>query len=81
MGGARLRGAFTVLPPGGELILLGELCARVDGDVEVGEPCVVAAWPLGIEGRKRFAGTAVLASSGAPVATARATWIEMPAAR
>ena len=74
-------GAFAVLPPDDGLILLGELCARLDGSVEVGERCVVVAWPLGVDGRKRFAGTAILSASGAAVAVARATWIELPAAR
>jgi hypothetical protein len=74
-------GAFSIMPPEDKLILLGELCARLDGAVEVGERCVVVAWPLGGEGRKRFAGTAILSASGAPVAMARATWIEIPAAR
>lgn len=70
-------GAFAVMPPSG-LILLGELHARLDSAVKVGEPCVVAAWPLGVEGRKHFAGTAVF-SSERLAAMARATWIEVPA--
>ena len=71
-------GAFTIHTPAEEMILLGELCARVDGSVSVGERCVVIAWPLGIEGRKRFAGTAIVSASGATVAAARATWIAIP---
>ena len=59
---------------------LGELSARLDGDVVVGERCVVVAWPIGIDGRKRYAGTAVYSGSGARVATAKATWIELRAA-
>jgi len=74
-------GAFAVLPAGSDPILLGELSARLDSDVVIGEECVVVAWPLGIEGRKRYAGTAIYSGSNAPVAVARATWIEIPAAR
>jgi len=70
-------GGFAIMPPEDQLILLGELCARLDGDVKVGERCVVVAWPLGVEGRKRLAGTAILSASGVPVAMARATWIEV----
>ena len=70
-------GSFAIMPPEDQLILLGELCARLDGDVKVGERCVVVAWPLGVEGRKRLAGTAILSASGVPVAMARATWIEV----
>ena len=35
-------GAFAVMPDGDQPIILGELCARLDGDVAIGEPCVVA---------------------------------------
>lgn len=59
------------------LMLLGTLTARVDGCVAVGEPCVVAGWALGAEGRRRLAGTAVYAADGACVARAAATWIEL----
>ena len=39
---------------------------------------VVAAWAIGAEGRKHFAGTALYSAAGMPVAVARATWIEIP---
>jgi hypothetical protein len=74
-------GAFAVMPAGIDPIVLGELSARLDGDVVIGEKCVVVAWPLGIEGRKRYAGTAIYSGSNAPLAVARATWIEIPAAQ
>jgi hypothetical protein len=68
-------GAFAVMPDAGQPIILGELCARVDSVVAIGEPCVVVAWSLGAEGRKRFAGTALYSAAGVPIAVARATWI------
>ena len=72
--------AFAVLPiPEGTTIVLGELCARVDGELLPNEKCVVIGWPLQIDGRKRFAGSAVFSASGHPVAVGRATWIEVPA--
>ncbi len=72
-------GGFSVLPvPEGKAILLGELWARIDGAVAAGERCVVVGWSLGIEGRKRLAGSAVYSEAGKPVAVARATWIEVP---
>ncbi len=72
-------GAFAVWPaPGSVAIVLGELCAELVGSVRVGEPCVVLGWPLGKEGRKRFAGSAIFASDARLVARARATWIEVP---
>lgn len=70
-------GAFAALPVGEQPVLLGELCARLDGDVAIGERCVVAAWVIGSEGRKHFAGTALFNAAGAAVAVARATWIEI----
>ena len=70
-------GGFAVMKPGGKLIVLGELCARIDGSVRPGERCVVAGWEIGREGRKRHAGTAVYSADGEPVAVARATWIEL----
>src|SRR5437867_1123801 len=55
-------GAFAVLPvPEGKAILLGELCSNVVGNLLPGEQCVVIGWGLGIDGRKRFAGSAVFA--------------------
>jgi hypothetical protein len=72
--------AFAVLPiPEGKAIVLGELCARIDGNLLPNEKCVVIGWPLQIDGRKRFAGSAVFSSSGKSVAVGRATWIEVPA--
>jgi hypothetical protein len=72
--------AFAVLPiPEGKAIVLGELCARIDGNLVPNEKCVVIGWPLQIDGRKRFAGSAVFSGSGQSVAIGRATWIEVPA--
>ena len=42
---------------------------------DVGERCVVVGWPLGEEGRKLYAGTALYGEDGRPLARARATWI------
>ncbi len=75
-------GGFAVLPPVGDVaVVLGELCAAIDGEVAAGEPCVVTAWPLGVEGRKHLAGSAVYGEDGRRVAGARAVWIAVPLAR
>lgn len=72
-------GAFAVLPSKADVaIVLGELCASIVGDVLPNERCVVTGWPLGVEGRKRLAGSAVYAEDGRLVALARAVWIEVP---
>lgn len=73
-------GAWAMLPlPKGKALVLGELSARIDGRVAAEEKCVVVGWPLQIEGRKRLAGSAVIAESGEIVAVGRAIWIEVQA--
>ena len=68
-------GAYAV--HGGErgMPVLGRLAARVEHLPHAGEPCVVMAWPLGHEGRKLYAGTALLGEDGRVLGSARATWI------
>lgn len=73
-------GAFAVLPENEAVaIVLGELTVDLTGTIAAGEPCVVVGWSLGIEGRKRGAGSALYAPGGRLVAAARAVWIEVPA--
>lgn len=68
-------GAIAVgFPERGETVL-GRLAARIDRLPEPGEPHVVLAWPLGEEGRKLYAGTALLTAEGEALARARAVWI------
>ena len=56
------------------LSVLGRFSARLLRPVEPGERCAVAGWPLGGDGRKLYAGTALFAG-GELRAFARATWI------
>jgi hypothetical protein len=58
------------------VLVLGRLAARVEALPRAGEHCVVVAWPLGDEGRKAFAGTALYGEGGRVLGVARATWIE-----
>lgn len=55
--------------------VLGRLAARVEHLPHPGERCVVMAWPLGEEGRKLYAGTALFGEGGRMLGSARATWI------
>lgn len=57
--------------------LLGQLEAALRRPVGGDQPLVVYAWPLGIDGRKRFAGSAVATAAGEVVACARSLWIEV----
>lgn len=68
-------GAYAVGAEGRGDIVLGRMTARVDRVPEAGETCVVASWPLGEDGRKLYAGTALFAEDGELVALARQTWI------
>ena len=73
---------FVLAPlPDGVGIVLGELCVAIARDLSPGETCVVAAWPIGIDGKKRFSGSAIYGANGTLVAMARATWIEIPLGR
>jgi hypothetical protein len=50
------------------------MAATLGSRPEPGSRCVVVAWPLGQEGRKLHAGTA-LVREGEVLAAARQTWI------
>jgi hypothetical protein len=62
---------------GAPMALLGRLTARIDRLPEIGERLVAIGWPIGVEGRKHRAGSALLDDAGAEVAVAAATWIEI----
>jgi hypothetical protein len=62
---------------GAPMALLGRLTARIDRLPEIGEPLVVIGWPMGVDGRKHYAGSALLDGDGDEVAAAAATWIEI----
>jgi hypothetical protein len=56
--------------------LLGRMAAEVHDVPEPGDRCVVVAWPIGHEGRKGFAGTALYRGNEL-LARARQTWIAL----
>jgi hypothetical protein len=68
-------GAYAVGAQGRGETVLGRMTARVLGLPAVGSTCVVVSWPLGEDGRKLFAGTALFDESGDLLAIARQTWI------
>ena len=69
-------GAYAVGGPGRGEVVLGRMTAEIRRLPEEGERCVVIAWPLGEDGRKLHAGTALLGEDGEPLAVARQTWIQ-----
>jgi hypothetical protein len=56
--------------------VLGRMTARIERLPAEGERCVVVGWPLGDEGRKLYAGTALYGDDGALLALARQVWIQ-----
>lgn len=69
-------GAYAVGATGRGNIVLGRMTARVERIPTAGEACVVLAWPLGEDGRKLYAATALLGEPGDTVALAQQVWIE-----
>ena len=69
-------GAYAVGGPGRGEVVLGRMTAEIRRLPAEGEQCVVVSWPLGEEGRKLHAGTALLAADGEVLAVARQTWIQ-----
>jgi hypothetical protein len=69
--------AYFALYMDGDLPMsvLGRLTARIDAPVAAGEEHVVIAWPIGRDGRKHHAGSAVLSSDGAVLAVGHALLI------
>jgi hypothetical protein len=68
-------GAYAVGAEGRGEVVLGRRTARLRRVPDAGEPCVVTAWPLGEDGRKLFAGTALYAADGELLALAKQVWI------
>jgi hypothetical protein len=58
-----------------EGVMLGRMAAGIRELPTVGESHVVVGWPVGEDGRKRHAGSALYSSAGEVLATARSTWI------
>jgi hypothetical protein len=70
-------GWAAIIDGDGRPSVLGELAAAFAAPVRPDERCVVLGWALGGEGRKRFAGSAILGDDGAVRALARSTWIAL----
>ncbi|MDQ3065565.1 MAG: hypothetical protein M3R12_00235 [Actinomycetota bacterium] len=68
-------GAYAVGGQGRGDVLLGRMAAEIRRLPDEGEQCIVAAWPLGEDGRKLYAGTALFGAEGELFALARQTWI------
>lgn len=70
-------GAFAVLMAKLRLIVLGKIAVSIEDEIHAEKKYIVIGWPMMIEGRKLFAGTAVFSESGKLCAKAKATWIDL----
>jgi len=68
-------GAYAVGVEGRGEVVLGRMTARVVRVPRPEERCAVVSWPLGEEGRKLHAGTALFAADGELLALAKQVWI------
>lgn len=70
-------GAFSFTQRAERAVVLGELRARIQGEISVGERCVVVAWELSREGRKHFTATALFGETGDVRAAGLGVWFEI----
>jgi hypothetical protein len=68
-------GAYAVGAEGRGDIVLGRMTARVLRVPRAGERVIATSWPLGEDGRKLYAGTALFASDGELLALSKQVWI------
>jgi hypothetical protein len=68
-------GAYATADPSRGETVLGRMTADVARLPDEGEACVVVGWPLGEDGRKLFAGTALFGRDDELLAVARQVWI------
>ncbi len=60
-----------------EPMVLGQITARIDGRPPAGEPCWIAAWQMGLEGRRGRARAALYGPEGQVLARAEALWFSL----
>lgn len=70
-------GAFAFIRSADDLVLLGRLAAKLTTPLRYGQRYVVLGWPLGSEGRRLYAGTALFSEDGTLHAIATATWVRL----
>lgn len=70
-------GAGAISATGAEgVFVLGRMTGKVVGAARAGVPHVVVAWPIRVDGRKRFGGAAIF-RDGELCALAESLWIEL----
>lgn len=71
---------FAVSGKVGVPILLGRMTAHASEELEPGSRTVIMAWPLGNDGRKRFAASALFDEAGRCLGRAECVWFRPRAA-
>ncbi len=67
---------FACMPPGSHTVL-ASMTATLEAAVRPDRAYVVTAWPVGDEGRRHWAGSAIHDSEGVRVAVAESLWITL----
>ncbi|MCB8820274.1 hypothetical protein [Microvirga rosea] len=70
-------GAFALMGRQPRALLLGRMTARLYGPVSAGEPHMVIAWKVAVDGRKEIAGSALFSGSGTLKGAAKAIWFDV----
>lgn len=70
-------GYFATAASAGMVAVLGGLAVNLIQRPHPGENLLVMGWKIGVDGRKRFAGTALFSEKGSLYAAGNATWFEI----
>ncbi len=68
-------GQFAYMAMGIRTGMLGRISAKVHKRPMAGEPLLVSAWPIQVDGKKHFAGAAIFDASGRLYSEAVTVWI------
>ena len=67
-------GYFSQFPDANQHALLGRMTAEIITPLKAGEDYIVYGWPVAVEGRKHFVGTALYGAGGVCAARAISIW-------
>ena len=69
--------ALLVARGSAENWLLGRLAAGLTAQINPGDRCILVGWPLGEDGRKFYAASALFSSEGELCGISKSTWIAL----
>lgn len=59
------------------LAVLGRITAAIDDVPNIGDQLIAMGWPMGVDGRKLYSGSALATTDGEVLAKAASVWIEL----